>query len=342
MGSDVLPPFGLSEALGRWTWAPIVTVMVAVPAALYLWGVVRVARRHPARPWPRWRTGIFLGGLFVIVLATESGVGTYDDTLFWDHMIQHLLLLMVAPALLIAGRPVTLLMHASRNPLHTWVKRIVRSRVAAGLTFPAFGIAAYAATVVGTHLTGFMSVVLTNESVHNAEHALYLVVGYLYLLPLIGSEPIRWRLAYPIRMIFLFIAMPVDAFTGVALGSYSADPFTVTPAMRDRTWGPSPLADVHIGGAVMWVGGSAIMFVLIMFVFLSWTRQGDRVDSRGWLETARRASLEQLTTAGAPASSTTGPPTARPRTGIDEDEDQLAAYNAFLARMNQGGHHPPS
>jgi cytochrome c oxidase assembly factor CtaG len=342
MGSDVLPPFGLSEALGRWTWAPIVTVVVAVLAALYLWGVVRVARRHPARPWPRWRTGIFLVGLFVIVLATESGVGTYDDTLFWDHMIQHLLLLMVAPALLIAGRPVTLLMHASRNPLHTWVKRIVRSRVAAGLTFPAFGIAAYAATVVGTHLTGFMSVVLTNESVHNAEHALYLVVGYLYLLPLIGSEPIRWRLAYPIRMIFLFIAMPVDAFTGVALGSYSADPFPVTSAMRDRTWGPSPLADVHIGGAVMWVGGSAIMFVLIMFVFLSWTRQGDRVDTRGWLETARRASLEQLTTAGAPASSTAGPPTARPRTDIDEDEDQLAAYNAFLARMNQGGHHPPS
>jgi putative copper resistance protein D len=206
----MLPPFGLYQALGRWQWAPVVTVVVAVMAALYLWGVVRVARRHPARPWPRWRTGIFLGGLLVIVLATESGVGTYDDTLFWDHMIQHLLLIMVAPALLVAGRPVTLLMHASRNPVHTWVKRIVRSRVAAGLTFPAFGIAAYTATIVGTHLTGFMGLALTNDTVHNAEHALYLVVGYLYLLPLIGSEPIRWKLSYPIRLIFLFIAMPVD------------------------------------------------------------------------------------------------------------------------------------
>jgi putative copper resistance protein D len=123
----------LSQALGRWQWAPVVTVIVALMAALYLWGVVRVARRHPNRPWPRWRTGIFLGGLLVIVLATESGVGTYDDTLFWDHMIQHLLLIMVAPALLVSGRPVTLLMHASRNPVHTWVKRIVRSRVAAAL-----------------------------------------------------------------------------------------------------------------------------------------------------------------------------------------------------------------
>ena len=110
-----------------------------------------------------WRTGMFLGGLLIIVLATESGIGTYDDVLFWDHMIQHLLLIMVAPALLVVGRPVTLLLHASRNPLHTWGIRIVRSRVAAALTFPGFGIAAYAATIVVTHLTGFMNLVLTHE-----------------------------------------------------------------------------------------------------------------------------------------------------------------------------------
>ena len=135
MGSDVLPPFGVSEALGRWQWAPVVTVAVVLVAAAYLWGVVRVARRHPARPWPKWRTAVFLGGLLIIVLATESGIGTYDDVLFWDHMIQHLLLIMVAPALLVAGAPILLLMHASRNPLHTWTKRVVRSPVAAALTF---------------------------------------------------------------------------------------------------------------------------------------------------------------------------------------------------------------
>jgi putative copper resistance protein D len=354
MASDMLPPFGVSEALSRWQFAPLVTAATAVVAVAYLWGVYRVARRHPARPWPRWRTGMFLGGLLIIVLATESGVGSYDDVLFWDHMIQHLMLIMVAPALLIAGRPVTLLLHASRNPLHTWVKRVVRSRTVAALTWPPLGIAAYAATIVGTHLTSFTNLVLTNSSVHNAEHALYIIIGYLYLLPLVGSEPIRWRLSYPIRLIFLFIAMPVDAFTGVALGSYSSDPFPVTPDMR-RTWGPSPLDDVHIGGAVMWVGGSAIMFVLIMLTFLAWSRAGQRADSRGWLESARRASLEDLTTADAPqpaasaasAASAPGPGTGpggaprAARTDIDEDDDQLAAYNAFLARINQGAHESP-
>ncbi len=342
----MLPPLSLAEALGRWQWAPVVTAITAVVAAAYLWGVIRVARRHPARPWPRWRTGMFLGGLLIIVLATESGVGTYDDTLFWDHMIQHLMLIMIAPPLLIAGRPVTLLLHASRNPLHTWAKRLVRSRAISALTWPPLGIALYTATIVGTHLTGFMNLVLTNENLHNAEHGLYIIVGYLYLLPLVGSEPIRWRLSYPIRLIFLFIAMPVDAFTGVALGSYSSNPFPVTPGMR-RNWGPSPLDDVHISGAVMWVGGSAIMFVLIMVTFLAWSRAGQRADGQGWLESARRASLEDLTGADAPqdAAASVGqvaaPPgparSSRPaRTDIDEDDEQLAAYNAFLARINQG------
>ena len=138
--------------------------------------------------------------------------------------------------------------------------------------------------------------------------------------------------------------MPVDAFTGVALGSYSSDPFPVTSGMRSRTWGPSPVDDVHIGGAVMWVGGSAIMFVLIMLTFLAWTRQGQSVDSRGWLETARRVNLEQLRRRipGGHGQLHPEPGATRPPSDIDEDEDQLAAYNAFLARINQGGHEPPS
>src|SRR3984885_4955719 len=255
----MLPPFSWGEAATNWQFAPIVTAFTALVAAAYLWGVLRVRRRHPRRPWPLWRTIPFLLGLLVINVATQSGVGTYDDTLFWDHMIQHLLLLMVAPPLLVFGAPVTLLMHASRNPLHTWVKRIVRSRVIGGLTWPAFGVAAYTATIVGTHLTGLMNVIMSNPALHDGEHALYLVVGYLFFLPLLGREPIRWRVSYPSRIFLLFIAMPVDAFTGLVLGSEGGNPF---PAMaHDRpSWAPSPISDVHTGGAVMWVGGAGIMF----------------------------------------------------------------------------------
>src|ERR1035438_2034411 len=101
----MLPPFGLPAVLTQWQLAPVVTAVVVILAVLYGWGVVRVARRHPARPWPAWRTGMFAAGLAVVVVATQSGIGAYDDVLFWDHMVQHLMLLMVAPVLLIFGQP---------------------------------------------------------------------------------------------------------------------------------------------------------------------------------------------------------------------------------------------
>jgi cytochrome c oxidase assembly factor CtaG len=341
-----VPPFSLAEVVTRWQFAPVVTAFAVVAAGLYLWGVLRVRRRHPARPWPLYRTALFLAGLAVVVIATQSGIGSYDDVLFWDHMVQHLLLLMVAPPLLVVGQPATLLLHASRNPLHTWTKKALRSRVMAAITWPPFGVALYVSVIVGTHLTGFMNLVETNSAVHDAEHALYLVAGYLYFLPLIGREPIRWRVSYPTRIFLLFIAMPVDAFTGLVLGSEASNPF---PGLADQrpAWAPSPISDVHIGGAVMWVGGAGIMFVLVLAVFFAWSREKRDDGGLGWLESARRSNFATLVSAHADAgadaaSGGAAPPgasaprasSARGTESVDDDE-HLAAYNAFLARINK-------
>jgi cytochrome c oxidase assembly factor CtaG len=337
MGDEALPPFSLADVLTRWQFAPVVTAFVMVAAGLYLWGVLRVRRRHPARPWPLYRTALFLAGLAVVVIATQSGIGSYDDVLFWDHMVQHLLLLMVAPPLLVVGQPATLLLHASRNPLHTWTKKVLRSRVMAAITWPPFGVALYVATIVGTHLTGFMNLVETNGTVHDGEHALYLIAGYLYFLPLVGREPIRWRVSYPSRIFLLFIAMPVDAFTGLVLGSEGRNPFPGLAEQRPG-WAPTPLSDVHIGGAVMWVGGAGIMFGLVMAVFFAWSREKRADGGLGWLESARRSNFATLISSHQEAS--TGPGLASPATqargaeSVDDDE-HLAAYNAFLARINK-------
>jgi cytochrome c oxidase assembly factor CtaG len=316
----MLPPFGLAAVFTQWQFAPFVTVAVVIAAGLYLWGVVRVARRHPARPWPAWRTGLFLGGLVVIVLALESGIGRYDDVLLWDHMVQHLMLVMVAPPLLIFGQPLTLLMHASRNPLHTWTKRVLRSSVASVLTWPVFGFALYAAAIVLAHLTGLANVIERNAVAHDTEHVIFLLAGYLFFLPIIGSEPIRWRLSYPIKMVLLFLVMPVDTFTGLILSGSNGNapglPLGPRPA-----WAGSAINDVHAAGAVMWVGGDGMMFVLMMVVFLMWSTDTRTVSrSRGWLEAARRA------TVAATAVSATN--------DIDDDDEQLVAYNAYLNRLN--------
>jgi cytochrome c oxidase assembly factor CtaG len=333
-----LPPFGLPEVVTRWQFAPVVTGFVVVAAGLYLWGVLRVRRRHPARPWPLRRTVLFLAGLAVVVIATQSGIGSYDDVLFWDHMIQHLLLLMVAPPLLVVGQPATLLLHASRNPLHTWTKKVLRSHVLAAITWPPFGVVLYLGVIVGTHLTGFMNLVETNGGVHDGEHVLYLVAGYLYFLPLIGREPIRWRVSYPSRIFLLFIAMPVDAFTGLVLGSEGSNPFPALAANRPA-WAPSALNDLHTGGAVMWVGGAGIMFALVMAVFFAWSRESRSDGGLGWLETARRANFATLVNSHAepnadPGTTATTRAPSSDTENVDDDE-HLAAYNAYLARLNK-------
>ncbi len=353
----MLAPFGLSAVVTQWQFAPIVTVLVALFAGLYLWGVVRVARRHPQRPWAAWRTGMFMGGLAVIVIATQSGIGAYDDLLFWDHMVQHLMLIMVAPPLLIFGQPITLLMHASRNPLHTWTKRVVRSKVASFLTWPVFGVIAYTVAVAGAHLTSLATTVEQNETLHNTEHAVFLIVGYLFFLPLLGAEPIRWRLSYPVRFVTLVLIMPVDTFTGIVLGN-GGHGTPGLPTGPRPAWAPSPIADLHAGGAVMWVAGDGLMFGLMMLVFLMWSMDDRSATSgHGWFESARKASLASLVASHQPAEARAQPGAAgaeagaeaaaggspagvtsarwSDRGGVDDDE-HLAAYNAFLARLHQG------
>src|SRR5579872_5023343 len=140
MGDEVLPPFGLAEVVTRWQFAPIITAFAVIAAGLYLWGVLRVRRRHPARPWPLHRTALFLGGLAVVVIATQSGIGSYDDVLFYDHMIQHLLLLMVAPPLRWVCQSDTLVLHARRTALFAWAKKTLWARGMAGITWLPFGV----------------------------------------------------------------------------------------------------------------------------------------------------------------------------------------------------------
>ena len=100
--ADPSVPLTAHTAFTEWQFAPVVTVGVAVLAVLYVVGIVRVRRRHPARPWPWLRSLAFFAGLAAIVVATESSIGAYDDVLFSVHMVQHLMLIMVAPAA--AGR----------------------------------------------------------------------------------------------------------------------------------------------------------------------------------------------------------------------------------------------
>lgn len=245
--SAVLTPV---TALTTWQFVPLVSVPLALGAALYLAGARAVARRHPARPWPGARTAAFLAGLAVIAAAICGSDGVYDDVLLRAHMVQHLLLIMVAPPLLVYGRPVTLLLHATRNPWHARVIRVVRSKTVTALTWPPFCVALYSAVVLATHLT---PLILATGWPHDGEHLAYLVAGYLFFLPVVGSEPARWRPSLFGRYLLLLAAMPADIATGAVL-------------MLTRPFGGYSAADVHDAGIIMLGGSELIMTTLALLI----------------------------------------------------------------------------
>jgi cytochrome c oxidase assembly factor CtaG len=237
-------------ALTTWQLVPLVSGPLALCAVLYLAGTRTAARRHPARPWPRARSAAFLAGLAAIASAICGSDGVYDDVLLRAHMVQHLLLIMVAPPLLVYGRPVTLLLHATRNPWHRRVIRVVRSRTVAALTWPPFCVALYSVVVLVTHLTPLL---LATGWLHDGEHLAYLVAGYLFFLPVVGSEPARWRLPLFGRYLLLLAAMPTDIVTGAAL-------------MLARPFGGYGAADVHAAGVIMLAGSELIMTALAVLL----------------------------------------------------------------------------
>jgi cytochrome c oxidase assembly factor CtaG len=250
-------------ALTTWQFVPLASVPLTLLAALYLAGTRTVARRHPARPWPRTRTAAFLAGLAVVAVAVQGSDGVYDDVLLRAHMVQHLLLIMAAPPLLVYGRPVTLLLHAVRNPWHARVLRVVRSPAAAALTWPPFTVALYCAVVLVTHLT---PLILATGWPHDGEHLAYLMAGYLFFLPVIGSEPARWRPPLFFRYLLLLAAMPADIATGAGL-------------MLDHSLGGYSTADVHVAGVIMLAGSELIMTALAVLLAAALVRSPG--DARG-------------------------------------------------------------
>ena len=111
MGS-MLPPLGWHSFLTQWDLRPLWDLAIVLVLAAYVVGLVR-ARRHGDRPVHPVRVASFVGGLALLGLTLNSGVDVYGSMIFWVHMIEHLLLIMVVPALLVLGHPLTVLVAAT-------------------------------------------------------------------------------------------------------------------------------------------------------------------------------------------------------------------------------------
>lgn len=274
------PPSDPAAFLVMWTFDPLVQVPLIASAIAWVWAVRRVNAAHPANPVPARRTVAFLAGLAAIELALQSPIEHYDTTLFSVHMIQHILLTMIAAPLLVASGPITLLLRFARPAFRRrWILPVLHSRVLKVLTFPVVAWILFAAVMWGTHFSPVFNASLEEPLVHQLEHLAYLATALLFWWPVFGVDPTPWRMAYPLRVLYVFLQMPQNTFLALAIYS-SSEALYPHYASLERAWGPTVLADQQLAGGLMWVIGDLTFLVAILYVVMGWMRQEDRNTAR--------------------------------------------------------------
>jgi putative copper resistance protein D len=281
------PPTIANLLLG-WTFEPLPTLGLLIAAGWWWWAVRQVDRAHPANPVPRSRSIAFGGGLLAIAFALLSGIDRYDTTLFSVHMVQHVLLTLVAAPLIALAGPVTLVLRlSSPSTRHRVVLPILHSRVMRVLAFPVVAWLVFAGVMWGAHFSSLFDAALEDPLVHDLEHALFLGAALLFWWPAVARDPAPWRMGHPGRIGYTFLQMTQNTFLSVViLGAttvlYAHYATLVIP------WGGDPLDDQKLAAGIMWIAGDLCFLTAILGIVWAWMR----AEARAAPQADRRADVE--------------------------------------------------
>lgn len=271
-GSDpgpLTPAVLFEPRIGSW-----LTLGLLVAAGLYLYGVWLLRRRGDH--WPIARTVLFLGpGLTSIGLVTLSGFAKYDTLVLSVHMVQHMVLSMVAPIFLALGAPVTLALRTLGPRPRRALLAVVHSRPARLLTFPLVAFGYMVVTPFVLYFTGLYRLTLENEVVHELTHLHFVAVGCLFFWPLVGVDPLPGRWPYPGRALLMFLSTPFHTVLGLTIMQ--------SEELLGGDWYPSlqlswvdPWADQRVAGGVLWAAGELVSVTMLAVLVVQWMRHADR------------------------------------------------------------------
>lgn len=339
LGFAMPPEMTVERLLGAWLPDPLFITAATAAAIAYVAGVRRLRRRGDR--WPALRTVAFLAGCAVIIAATSSGIARYAPVLFSVHMVQHLMLGMIAPILLVLAGPVTLALRALRRATdpawpgpREWLLSALHLPVARVLTHPLVALGFYVVSMYAMYLTGLFELALRSHAAHMLMIGHFLLAGYLFFWVTIGVDAApraargrgvgvsagaagtgtsgagQGRLAPPLRMLLVVVSMVLHAFLGIIIMQSTTllahDWFTRLP----RAWGPDPLADQYTAGSIAWTFGEVPTMLVALAIVAQWIRSDER-EQRRLDRIADRAEAE------------------------GREDDALAAYNAMLAELAQ-------
>ena len=265
----------LQTALHSWT-PPIVTIAALLAtAALYARGFARLHRQMPRR-FAAWRLASFLAGIATLFVAIASPLEALDDLLLQVHMTQHLILMMLAPALLLAGAPaIPLLRGLSPRIAKAVVGRALRARPVRRafdwLTNPLVCWIAFVAATWFWHIPATFQLALRSDRWHVVEHACFFTTGLMFWYPVIQPWPATARWPRWAMIPYLLLGDGQNTILA-ALFMFSGRVIYPYYAASPRIAGFTPLGDQIVAGAIMWVPGSIFYLVpaaLIMFQMLS-------------------------------------------------------------------------
>jgi putative membrane protein len=268
------PPFTVSALITETRLDGWIAVLLVVAAAVYLYGVYRLRIRGDR--WPAWRTVLFLGpGLGSIAAVTVSGLHAYDTTLVSVHMVQHMVLSMVAPIFLALGAPVTLALRTLRGAPRRRLLAALHSRAARVLAFPLVAYALFVANPFALYFTGLYRLTLENAFAHEVVHAHFILTGCLFFWPLIGLDPLPGRWPYPGRALLMILSVPFHTVLGLTIMQ--------STTLLGGDWYPSlglswadPWTDQKIAGGILWAGGELVSITMLGVLVMQWFQQSER------------------------------------------------------------------
>jgi cytochrome c oxidase assembly factor CtaG len=237
------------------------------------------------RPWPVWRTGLFLLGCGAVGVALLSPIDALAEDLFSVHMVQHMLLLTVAAPLLLLGAPIRPLM---RGMPRSWRARVIRpiARTRAVratlhlLRHPLVAGALYVGGLYAWHVPALYDAALSDARVHVLEHAWFMATAILFWSCVIDPEPFRATLPYPARIVYLLLAGAGQNTILGGLLAFSTRLLYRSYAGRPERYGFDAVADQRVGGAVMWVPGDLIFLAAASASFFLWLAHEERQQLR--------------------------------------------------------------
>ena len=270
--------------LTQWNVDLLWALVCAFGIFFYVAGVVRLHRRGDA--WSLGRTVSWVSGMVVLFYVTCGAPNVYQDYLFSTHMLAHMVLGMVIPVLLVPGAPVTLALRAirkrtdgTRGP-REWIMILVHSTYAHVISNPIVAAVLFAGSLFVFYYTSLFSWATTTHLGHYWMIVHFLIVGYLFVQSMIGIDPVKGRLPFPMRLLVLLATMAFHAFFGLSIMTSTSLFLADWYGAMGRTWGATPMADQYAAGGIAWSVGEIPTVALAITVAIMWSRSDSREAKR--------------------------------------------------------------